>query len=156
MWGLGIWLHVQIGAEKKKKNCAFTPTSRHTPSSWHTHTHHTYFLASPLLIFLLHPWLTSGGHKFNWYLNVLVLHRLCDVYCWSCSSPMINYMFSNCGIWKRGRVGKTEKESKEFVHSHTHFLTHPQIHHTHKYTTPTSCFTTFDLHATGSVDLKWP
>ena len=44
-------------------------------------------------------------------------------------------------------VGKSEKEKQHFVHGHTHLLTH-------SHTTPASCPTHSDLHATGLVDTQ--
>ena len=44
-------------------------------------------------------------------------------------------------------VRKREKESKHFMHRHTHFLTNP-------HNTPTSCPTSSDLYAIGLVDLQ--
>ena len=117
----------------ESKNYAATLTSWHTHVfSQHIHTHHTYFLALPLLICLHTPgWLQVA--KISTYIWMYKMVYCTDfaMYSWGHNSPIINCMFSKCGVCKHRRLGKTEKESKHYVYCHIHFLTHPQIHHTH-------------------------
>ena len=133
MWGLGIWLNIQRKSWKGKNDCCHIQFQAH-PFYFltHPHIHHTYFLALPLSICLLQAWLTSGGHKliliWMYKMEYYVEFAMCS---WEHSSPVINCMYSKCGIWECVRVSKTEKESKHFIQLPPHFLTHPQIHHTH-------------------------
>ena len=96
----------------------------------HPHIHHTYFLTLSLLICLLQAWLISDGHSTYIWNMYKMAYRVCNVYL--------------------GPYVTSHKEIKTFC-----TLSHP-LPDTHTYITPTSCSTTFDLHATGLVDLRWP
>ena len=114
--------------ELKRKTCCYHTHFRTHPFCFSTHPH-THHLVLPLLICLHQAWLISDGHNFD-ILEICIKWRITQdfaMYSGGHSSPIINCMFSKCGIWEHGHVGNSEKETKDFVHCHTCFLTRPHL-----------------------------
>ena len=142
------------GLELKSKNWnMWGHTHFKTPSLYfltNPHVHHTHFLAYHFWFACYRPsWLQVAIIlTYIWNMHKMAYYIGFAMYSWGRSSPIINCTFSKCDVHECSHVGRTEKESKHFVHYHAHFLTRLRTHYTHILSDH------FDMHIIGLVDLE--